>query len=137
MKAMPTDREKLVRDMDLALAKGGLAAVLTVVEEAFIRLLEQFGASGGEGVTSKGLCQGEGGSEALVAVLVHEHGEQDAIHGGLVLEGAHRAGAAADCAEASLDRVGGADRLARGETVVAEAGQEIVEVGAQAGDRFG
>jgi hypothetical protein len=27
------------------------------------------------------LCQGEGGGEALVAVLVHEHGEQDAVHG--------------------------------------------------------
>ena len=66
-----------------------------------------------------------------------EDGEEDAVHGGLVLEGAHRAGAAADLAEAALDRVGGADRLALGEGGVAEAGEQVVEVGAQAGDRLG
>jgi hypothetical protein len=57
-------------------------------------------------VTSKGLCQGEGGGEAVVAVLVDEDGEQDAFHGGAVLEGAHGAGVAADLAETALERVG-------------------------------
>src|ERR671919_2934380 len=88
-------------------------------------------------VTSKGLCQGEGGGEALVAVFVDEDGEQDAFHGGLVLEGAHGPGAPADLAEAALDRVGGAHRLALLEARIAEAGEQVVEVGAHAGDRLG
>ena len=29
--------------------------------------------------TSSVVCQGEGGGEALVAILVHEDGEQDAV----------------------------------------------------------
>ena len=33
-------------------------------------------------VTSKGLCQGEGGGEALVAVLVDEYGQEDTFHRG-------------------------------------------------------
>ena len=37
----------------------------------------------------KRLVSGRRGSEALVAVLVHEDGEQDALHGGAVLEDAH------------------------------------------------
>jgi hypothetical protein len=68
MNAMPTDREKLVRDMDLALTKGGLSAVLTVGEEAFVRPLEQFGASGGEG---NPFCEGTVcGYNAAVADIV-------------------------------------------------------------------
>ena len=63
---------------------------------------------------------------------MHEHGEQDAFHGGLVLEGAHRAGAAADFAEASLNGIGGPHRLAFSDRRVAKAGQEVVEIGAQA-----
>jgi hypothetical protein len=43
-------------------------------------------------VTSRGVCQGEGGGEALVAVFVHEHGEQDALHRSAVLEGARAIG---------------------------------------------
>jgi len=42
---------------------------------------------------------------------VGEDGDQDAIHGGLVLKGAHHgAGAAADLAEAALRRRGGRKR---------------------------
>src|SRR5215216_3851366 len=44
------------------------------------------------GVTSKGLCEGEGGADFLVAVFVCEDGEQDAIHAGFVGECAHGAG---------------------------------------------
>ena len=82
-------------------------------------------AAGPRPVTSRVVCQGEGGGEALVVVFVHEDGEQDAVHRGLVLEGAHRAGAAADFAEAPLDRVGnrhdarGAPRPARIALIVA------------------
>src|ERR671919_461328 len=78
----------------------------------WIRRLTHAGPRRLTGVTSKGLCQGEGGGEALVAVFVDEDGEQDAFHGGLVLEGAHGPGAPADLAEAALDRVGGAHRSA-------------------------
>src|SRR4029077_8415013 len=65
-------------------------------------------------VTSRVVCQGEGGGDSLVEVFVGEDGEQDAVHGGLVLESAHRAGTAADLAEAALDRVGGGGPLGVG-----------------------
>ena len=39
-----------------------------------------------------------------------------------------------DLAEAAFDGVGGSDRLAFGEGLVAEAGQPFVEIVAQAGD---
>jgi integrase len=81
-------------------------------------------------VTSRVVCQGEGGGETLGAVFVHEDGEQDALHGSTVLEGAHRAGAAANLAEASFDGIGGAHGLARREGRVTEAGQQVVEVSA-------
>jgi hypothetical protein len=58
------------------------------------------------------LCQGQGGGEVLAAVLGHEDGGQDAFHGGAILEGTDRAGAAADFAEAPLDLIRSARGLA-------------------------
>jgi hypothetical protein len=46
--------------------------------------------------------------EALVAVFVGEDSEQDASHRGIVLEGAHPTGSAADLAKAALEDVIGA-----------------------------
>jgi hypothetical protein len=63
-------------------------------------------------IMSKGLCQGEGSGEALVAVFIEEDGEQDALHGGAVLEGAHRRRASSDLAKAAFDGVGSAHALA-------------------------
>jgi hypothetical protein len=82
------------------------------------------------------MCQGEGGGEALVAVLLGEDGEQDAFHRGLVLEGAHRPGAPADLSEAALDGVGGAHGAALGRVAVAKAGEQVVEVALQAAHRL-
>src|SRR2546427_12405082 len=63
-----------------------------------------------------------------------EDGEEDSIHGCLVLEGAHGACASSDFAESALDGVGGADRLALIGGFIAEAGEQFVEVVAQAGN---
>ena len=66
-----------------------------------------------------------------------EDGEENAIHGGFVLEGAHGAGSAADLAESAFDGIGGAHGAALVEGFVAKAGEELVEVVAQAIDRLG
>lgn len=66
-----------------------------------------------------------------------EDGEQDTIHGGPVLEDAHGTGAAADFAEAAFDGVDGAHALALFGGFVAEAGEQVIEVGAQAAGRLG
>src|SRR5262245_51817245 len=66
-----------------------------------------------------------------------EDGEQDTIHGGDVLKGAHRAGAPSDFTESPLDGIGGSNGLSLIEGFVAETGEEIVEVTAQAGDGGG
>ena len=80
------------------------------------------------------MCHGEWGSGSLTFVLVTEDGEEDAVHGGSVLEGPHGPGSAPDLSEASFDGVGSPDLLALGEDCVAEACEQIVEVVAQAGD---
>jgi len=75
MSAMPTEREKLMRDMDLALTKGGISAVLTVVEEAFVRLLEHFSASGGKGDPfSVGAVYGYNAAVADIVEYIRERG---------------------------------------------------------------
>src|SRR6202044_2142779 len=88
-------------------------------------------------VMSKVMCQGEKGWDSLHFVFVGEDSEEDAVHGGSVLEDAHGAGSAADLAEAAFDGVGGPHRLSFGEGLVAEAGEKLVEIVAQAGDRGG
>ena len=57
-----------------------------------------------------------------------EDGEEDAVHGGAVLEGTHGAGAATDLAEFALDGVCGAHGLARRDGLVADASEQLVEV---------
>ena len=52
-------------------------------------------------------------------------------------ECAHGSGPAPDLAEASFDGVGGSDTAALGKGGVAEAGEQVVEVVAQAGDGLG
>src|SRR6202161_3743137 len=88
-------------------------------------------------VMSKVMCQGEKGWDSLHFVFVGEDSEEDAVHGGSVLEDAHGAGSAAALAEAAFDGVGGPHRLSFGEGLVAEAGEKLVEIVAQAGDRGG
>src|SRR5712692_2680131 len=90
-----------------------------------------------DAVTSKGLCQQERGADALVLVFVMEDGKQDAIHRGSVGEDAHRAGSPSDFSKASLDGVCGPDFLALDQGFVLPAGQELVEIVAQAGDGLG
>jgi hypothetical protein len=65
---------------------------------------------------------------------VCEDGEEDAVHGGSVGEDAHGSGPAADFAESSFDGIGGAHGLAVFKGVVAEAGEEVVEVVSEAID---
>jgi hypothetical protein len=60
-------------------------------------------------------------------------GDQDAIHAGSVLEGAHRVGSSTDFSEASLDGIG-AHRAAVGFGFITEAGDRLVEVVAKTGD---
>src|SRR5260370_3434208 len=83
---------------------------------------------GGLGVTSKCLCQGEDGRDALVCVFVGEYGEENTVHRGFVLECSHRTGASAHFAEAAFDGVGGAHLLALGEALVAPASEQLVEI---------
>ena len=66
-----------------------------------------------------------------------EDGEQDAVHGGAVLEDAHGPGSAADLAESAFDGVGGAHGLALLDGLVAKAGEQFVEVVPQAIDGLG
>src|SRR5580704_19689278 len=61
-------------------------------------------------------------------------GEQDAIHAGSVLEGAHRSCSSPDFSEASLDGIGGTHAAAVSFGFIAEAGEQLVEVVAQTGD---
>ena len=79
-------------------------------------------------MTARVLCQGEKGRDSLHFVFVGEDGEEDAVHGGSILEDAHGASSAADLAEAAFDGVGGSHRLAVGEGLVAKAGQKLVEI---------
>ena len=65
-----------------------------------------------------------------------EDAEQDAFHGGSVLEDPHGAGSAAHLAEAALDGAGATHGLALLEGFVTEAGEQLVEVVPQALDRF-
>src|SRR5260370_35051509 len=67
---------------------------------------------GGLAVTSRCLCQGEDGRDALVCVFVGEYGEENTGHRGFVLECSHRTGASAHFAEGAFDGVGGAHLLA-------------------------
>jgi len=83
------------------------------------------------------LYQGEKGRDSLHFVFVGEDGEEDAVHGGSILEDAHGAGSATDLAEAAFNGVGGSDRLAFGEGLVAKAGQKLIEIVAQTGDGGG
>lgn len=66
-----------------------------------------------------------------------EDGEEDAVHGSSILEDAHGPGAATNLAEAALDGVGGPHGFAGGGGLVAEAGEQLIEVVAQAADGFG
>ena len=88
-------------------------------------------------VTSIVLCQGEECWDSLGLIFVCEDGEQDAVHGGSVLEGPHGPGSARDFTEASLDCVGGAHGFALRAGFVAETGEEVVKVVSQAGDCLG
>jgi hypothetical protein len=75
------------------------------------------------------LCEGESAGEALAALLMDQEGQIGcAFQRGVLLEGAHRPGAAADLAKAPLDRVVGAHGAALGKTGVAEASAQIVEI---------
>src|SRR5258708_106246 len=64
-----------------------------------------------------------------------EDGEQDAVHGCLVLEGSHGSGPSPHFTESSFDSICSAYLAALVLRFVAEAGEEFVEVIAQAGDR--
>ena len=77
------------------------------------------------------------GTDSLLFVLVDEDSEQDAVHRGAVLESAHGAGSSPDLAEPALDSVGGSDLPALIGVLVAETGQQIVEIVAQACDGSG
>ena len=68
---------------------------------------------------------------------MNEDGEQDAVHGGTVLEHAHGAGAASDLAEPAFDGVCGAHGFSLLVCLVLEAGEQLVEVVAQAIDGLG
>src|SRR5712692_2770297 len=63
-----------------------------------------------------------------------EDGEQDAIHAGFVLEGAHGPGPSPNFTEASFDGVGRSYPPALVLGFVAETGEQLIEVVAQAGD---
>src|ERR1700732_460194 len=64
-----------------------------------------------------------------------EDGEQDAVHGCLVLEGPHGSGPSPHFAESSFDSICGPYLAALVLRFVAEAGEEFVEVVAQTCDR--
>ena len=80
------------------------------------------------------MCHREKGTDSLLFVLVQEDSEQDAVHRGAVLESAHGAGSSPDLAEPAIDSVGGPNLPALIGVLVAETGQQIVEIVAQACD---
>lgn len=84
-----------------------------------------------------GLSEGEEGRHSLGWVFVREDGEEDAVHGGAILEYAYGPNAAADLAEAALDGIGGTVPLALLEGGIAPAGEQLVEIVLQAIDRPG
>lgn len=88
-------------------------------------------------VTAGVLCQREGGADCLVVVFVADDGEEDALHGGAVGEGAHGPGSPPHLAEAAFDGVGSAQGPALAGGLVVEASEQLVEVLAQAGDGLG
>jgi hypothetical protein len=73
----------------------------------------------------------KGGDIPCDLLFVDEDGEENAVHRGDVLESAHGPGASADFAESAFDGVGGSDRFALGQGLVAKAGEQYVEVVAQ------
>ena len=85
-------------------------------------------------VTSKGLCQQEGGADALVLVIMIEDREEDAIDRGSIGEDAHWSSASSDFAKAPLDGIGGTDGFALGHGFVAPAGEQFVQIVSQASD---
>ena len=66
-----------------------------------------------------------------------EDGEEDAVHGGSILEDAHGPGPSPHFSESPFDGVGGAHPLAFVEGRIAPAGEQFVEVVPQAIDGFG
>ena len=86
---------------------------------------------------SRFMCQREKGTDSLLFVFVEEDSEQDAVHRGAVLESPHGACSSPDLAEPALDSVGGSDLPALIGVLVAETGQQIVEIVAQACDGLG
>ena len=68
---------------------------------------------------------------------MREDGEQDTVHAGFVLEGAHGPSPSPDFADASFDGVGGSYLATLLLGFVAEAGEQFVEVVAQACNRIG
>ena len=63
--------------------------------------------SGRYKATLRVMCQGERGAYSLCFVFVDEEGEEDAVHGNMVLECAHGPDPSPDLAEASFYGVGG------------------------------
>jgi hypothetical protein len=88
-------------------------------------------------VTSKGLCQQERGADALVTVFVVEDGEKNACIEVRSEKTADGSGSPANLAEASFDGIGGEHHSALGERFVAPAGDQLVEIVAQAANGSG
>ena len=66
-----------------------------------------------------------------------EDGEEDAVHGGSILEDAHGPGPSPHFSESPFDGVGGAHPFAFVEGRIAPAGEQFIEVVPQAIDGFG
>ena len=66
-----------------------------------------------------------------------EDGEEDAVHGGSVLENAHGSGPSPDFSETPFDGVGGSHGLSLLKGLVAKAGEQLAEVGPEAIDGLG
>lgn len=80
------------------------------------------------------MCQKKGVADSLSFVVVDEDGVRESIDGGSVLAGYDGPGPSSHFPEPSLDGAGSPDLLALGKGRVAEAGEQIVEVVAHAGD---
>jgi hypothetical protein len=91
-------------------------------------------AVGRKWVTPIVLCQKEKGTDSLGFIFVCEDREQYPVHRCFVLESSHRPGSAADFAETAFDGVGVADLFSLLGSFVAETGEQLVEIVAQAGD---
>ena len=63
-----------------------------------------------------------------------ENGEEDAVHGGSILEDTHRSGGSANFAESPFDGIGGAHGLSLFRSGIAETSEQIVDIVAQAID---